>query len=154
VAVVGTGVVTTVDAVVVTAVVAMPRDVARRGRRNNDDVRAIASVSVVRLRLRWSAQCGQCEYGCSAECRKHLLHGSSFEELSSGVPILRPRREGRVRLQRILEAIIDVARDRGLSEIDGLVLSNNADMLKHVKRLGSSIKSFAESDFKLVSRSL
>lgn len=56
---------------------------------------------------------------------------------------------------RLLEAIIDVARDKGLSEIDGLVLSNNADMLKLVKRLGFSIKSFAEDpDFKLVSRAL
>jgi acetyltransferase len=56
---------------------------------------------------------------------------------------------------RLLEAIIDVARDKGLSEIDGLVLSNNADMLKLVKRLGFSIKSFAEdADFKLVSRTL
>ncbi|SDE58596.1 acetyltransferase [Variovorax sp. CF079] len=56
---------------------------------------------------------------------------------------------------RLLEAIIDVARDKGLSEIDGLVLSNNADMLKLVKRLGFSIKSFTEDpDFKLVSRAL
>jgi len=52
---------------------------------------------------------------------------------------------------RLMESIIDVARDKGLSEIDGLVLANNPDMLKLVRRLGFTVKSFPEDpDFKLV----
>ncbi|HEX7867551.1 MAG TPA: GNAT family N-acetyltransferase [Variovorax sp.] len=52
---------------------------------------------------------------------------------------------------RLMESIIDVARDKGLSEIDGLVLANNPDMLKLVRRLGFSVKPFPEDpDFKLV----
>jgi hypothetical protein len=100
VAVVGTAVVTiVVGTVVMTGVIAMPCDV-RRGRWNNDHVRAMAAVSMVRLSLSRSAQCAQCDYGCSAECEKHLLHGSSFEELYSGAPILRAKCEGQVRLER------------------------------------------------------
>ncbi len=52
---------------------------------------------------------------------------------------------------RLMESIIDVARDKGLAEIDGLVLANNPDMLKLVRRLGFAVKSFPEDpDFKLV----
>jgi acetyltransferase len=52
---------------------------------------------------------------------------------------------------RLMESIIDVARDKGLAEIDGLVLANNPDMLKLVRRLGFSVKPFPEDpDFKLV----
>ncbi|MDZ4360103.1 MAG: GNAT family N-acetyltransferase, partial [Variovorax sp.] len=52
---------------------------------------------------------------------------------------------------RLMESIIDVARDRGLSEMDGLVLAGNPDMLKLVRRLGFTVKSFPEDpDFKLV----
>jgi len=56
---------------------------------------------------------------------------------------------------RLMEGIIDVARDKGLSEMDGLVLANNKDMLKLVKRLGFSVKPFPEDpDFKLVNCAL
>ncbi|SEJ75260.1 acetyltransferase [Variovorax sp. OK212] len=52
---------------------------------------------------------------------------------------------------RLMESIIDVARDKGLAEMDGLVLANNPDMLKLVRRLGFTVKSFPEDhDFKLV----
>ncbi|SCX65468.1 bifunctional acetate--CoA ligase family protein/GNAT family N-acetyltransferase [Variovorax sp. EL159] len=52
---------------------------------------------------------------------------------------------------RLMESIIDVARDKGLAEIDGLVLANNPDMLKLVRRLGFSVKPFPEDpDFRLV----
>ena len=43
---------------------------------------------------------------------------------------------------RLMEGIIDVARDKGLSEIDGLVLATTPSMLKLMKRLG-----FASSRF-------
>ena len=56
---------------------------------------------------------------------------------------------------RLMESIIDVARDKGLAEIDGLVLANNPDMLKLVRRLGFAVKSFPEDpDFKLVTYQL
>ena len=52
---------------------------------------------------------------------------------------------------RLMESIIDVARDKGLAEMDGLVLANNPDMLKLVRRLGFTVKPFPEDpDFKLV----
>lgn len=52
---------------------------------------------------------------------------------------------------RLMESIIDVARDKGLTEMDGLVLANNPDMLKLVRRLGFTVKPFPEDpDFKLV----
>ena len=56
---------------------------------------------------------------------------------------------------RLMLSIMDVARDKGLSEIDGLVLANNPDMLKLMRRLGFSIKSYAEDpDFKIVTHRL
>jgi acetyltransferase len=56
---------------------------------------------------------------------------------------------------RLLESIIDVAREQGLAEIEGLVLSDNAGMLKLVKRLGFAVKPFPEDpDFRLVTRTL
>jgi acetyltransferase len=56
---------------------------------------------------------------------------------------------------RLMESIMDLARDKGLSEIDGLVLANNAGMLKLMKSLGFAIKRFAEDpDFKLVTHAL
>jgi acetyltransferase len=56
---------------------------------------------------------------------------------------------------RLLESIIDVARDRGLAEVDGLVLANNPDMLKLVRRIGFTVKPFPEDpDFKLVTYQL
>ena len=56
---------------------------------------------------------------------------------------------------RMMLSIMDVARDKGLSEIEGLVLANNPDMLKLMKSLGFSVKPFAEDrDFKLVTHTL
>jgi acetyltransferase len=56
---------------------------------------------------------------------------------------------------RLMESIMDVARDKGLAEIDGLVLANNASMLKLMKSLGFAVKRFAEDpDFNLVTRAL
>jgi acetyltransferase len=56
---------------------------------------------------------------------------------------------------RLMESIMDVARERGLAEIDGLVLANNAGMLKLMRSLGFSVKAFADDpDFKLVTHAL
>ena len=56
---------------------------------------------------------------------------------------------------RLMESIMDVAREKGLSEIEGLVLANNAGMLKLMRGLGYQVKSYAEDpDFKLVTHSL
>ena len=56
---------------------------------------------------------------------------------------------------RLMESIMDAARDKGLSEIDGLVLANNGNMLTLMKRLGFSVKRFAEDpDFTLVTHAL
>ncbi|MDE2400538.1 MAG: bifunctional acetate--CoA ligase family protein/GNAT family N-acetyltransferase [Burkholderiales bacterium] len=56
---------------------------------------------------------------------------------------------------RLMESITDVAREKGLSEIDGLVLSNNVTMLKLMRSLGFTVKPFPEDpDFKLVTRAL
>jgi len=56
---------------------------------------------------------------------------------------------------RLMEGITDVAREKGLADIEGLVLSHNTDMLKLMRGLGFTAKPFPEDpDFKLVSRSL
>jgi acetyltransferase len=56
---------------------------------------------------------------------------------------------------RLMLSIMDVAREKGLSEIDGLVLTNNPGMLKLMKSMGFSIKAFPEDpDFRLVSHPL
>lgn len=56
---------------------------------------------------------------------------------------------------RLMESIMDVARERGLTEIDGLVLANNASMLRLMKSLGFAVKRFAEDpDFNLVTHAL
>ena len=56
---------------------------------------------------------------------------------------------------RLMEGITDAAREKGLAEIEGLVLSNNADMLKLMRGLGFTVKPFPDDpDFKLVTRSL
>ncbi|WP_027476446.1 bifunctional acetate--CoA ligase family protein/GNAT family N-acetyltransferase [Curvibacter gracilis] len=56
---------------------------------------------------------------------------------------------------RLMECIMDVAREKGLSEIDGLVLANNQPMLKLMRGLGFSVKAFAEDpEFKLVTHPL
>ncbi|MBT0571581.1 bifunctional acetate--CoA ligase family protein/GNAT family N-acetyltransferase [Curvibacter sp. CHRR-16] len=56
---------------------------------------------------------------------------------------------------RLMQSIMDVARDQGLSEIVGLVLSNNPNMLKLMRSLGFSVKSDPDDpDFKIVSHPL
>ena len=56
---------------------------------------------------------------------------------------------------RLMLSIMEEARDKGLAEIEGLVLANNPGMLKLMKGLGFHIKSFAEDpDFKLVTHTL
>ncbi|MDD2609118.1 MAG: bifunctional acetate--CoA ligase family protein/GNAT family N-acetyltransferase [Giesbergeria sp.] len=56
---------------------------------------------------------------------------------------------------RLMHSIMDVAREKGLSEIEGLVLANNAPMLKLMRSLGYAIKSYEEDpDFKLVTHKL
>jgi acetyltransferase len=56
---------------------------------------------------------------------------------------------------RLMQSIMDVARDKGLAEMDGLVLANNPGMLKLMKSLGFAVKTFTEDpDFKLVTHVL
>ena len=52
---------------------------------------------------------------------------------------------------RLMHSIMEVARDRGLAEIQGLVLANNPTMLKLMRRLGFEVRAFDEDpDFRLV----
>jgi len=56
---------------------------------------------------------------------------------------------------RLMECIMEVAREKGLAEIEGLVLAKNPGMLKLMKSLGFSVKPFAEDpDFMLVTHPL
>jgi acetyltransferase len=56
---------------------------------------------------------------------------------------------------RLMESIMDVAREKGLSDIEGLVLANNDGMLKLMRSLGFTIKAFPEDrDFRLVTHAL
>lgn len=56
---------------------------------------------------------------------------------------------------RLMLSIMDFAREKGLTEIEGLVLANNPNMLKLMKGLGFAIKPFPEdADFKLVTHHL
>ena len=56
---------------------------------------------------------------------------------------------------RLMESIMDVARDKGLSEIIGLVLANNSGMLKLMRSLGFHVKRHAEDrEFMLVTHAL
>lgn len=56
---------------------------------------------------------------------------------------------------KMMQSIMAVARDRGLREIDGLVLANNAPMLRLMRSLGFTISSFEEDeDFKVASQRL
>jgi acetyltransferase len=56
---------------------------------------------------------------------------------------------------RLMLSIMDFAREKGLAEIEGLVLANNPNMLKLMKGLGFKIKAFPEDpDFKLVTHHL
>jgi acetyltransferase len=56
---------------------------------------------------------------------------------------------------RLMESIMDVARQKGLAEIEGLVLANNSGMLRLMRSLGFSVKAFPEDhDFKLCTYTL
>jgi acetyltransferase len=56
---------------------------------------------------------------------------------------------------RLMESIVEVAREKGLAEIEGLVLANNGSMLKLMKSLGFTVKRFPEEpEFNLVTRTL
>ena len=56
---------------------------------------------------------------------------------------------------RLMQAIMEVARDRGLAEIQGLVLATNPNMLKLMRRLGFEVKAFPEDpEFRLVAHQL
>ncbi len=56
---------------------------------------------------------------------------------------------------RLMLNIMEVAREKGLTEMNGLVLSNNPTMLKLMRRLGFSSKVYAEDhSFKLVTHVL
>jgi len=56
---------------------------------------------------------------------------------------------------RLMESIMEVAREKGLTEIEGLVLVKNPTMLNLMKSLGFSVKPFAEDrDFMLVTHTL
>ena len=56
---------------------------------------------------------------------------------------------------RLMLCIMEVAREKGLAEIEGLVLSQNSAMLRLMKSLGFVIKLFAEDpDFRLVTHAL
>jgi len=50
---------------------------------------------------------------------------------------------------------MEVAREKGLAEVDGLVLASNAGMLKLMRGLGFAIKPFPDDpEFKLVTHAL
>ena len=56
---------------------------------------------------------------------------------------------------RLMESIMDVARDRGLTEIIGLVLTNNGGMLRLMRSLGFTVKPYPDDpDFRLVTHPL
>ena len=56
---------------------------------------------------------------------------------------------------RLMESIMDVAREKGLQEIEGLVLANNTGMLRLMRSLGYTVKPYPDDpDFKLVTHSL
>lgn len=63
--------------------------------------------------------------------------------------------KGRGLGSRLMLSIMDFAREKGLTEIEGLVLANNPSMLKLMKSLGFTLKAFPEdADFKLVTQLL
>ena len=56
---------------------------------------------------------------------------------------------------RMMRSIMDVARDKGLREIIGLVLTKNSNMLKLMRSLGFSVKPYPDDpDFRLVTYQL
>ena len=58
-------------------------------------------------------------------------------------------------MKNVIQKARDAAREKGLADIEGLVLSHNADMLKLMRGLGFTVKPFPEEpDFRLVTRTL
>ena len=56
---------------------------------------------------------------------------------------------------RLMLSIMSFARAKGLTEIDGLVLANNANMLRLMTGLGYTVNPLPEDpDFKLVRKAL
>jgi len=56
---------------------------------------------------------------------------------------------------RLMLQIIDVARSRGLAEIEGLVLTHNDNMLRLMRNLGFHVGAFPEDpEFRLVTKAL
>ena len=56
---------------------------------------------------------------------------------------------------RLMLGIMDVARDKGLSQIDGLVLCKNSGMLKLMASLGFQIRPYPDDpDFRLCNKAL
>jgi acetyltransferase len=56
---------------------------------------------------------------------------------------------------RLMLSIMEAAREKGLAEIDGLVLANNPGMLKLMRSLGFTVKTYVEdADFKIVTHTL
>jgi acetyltransferase len=56
---------------------------------------------------------------------------------------------------RLMDSIMDVARERGLTEIVGLVLTNNDGMLRLMRGLGFTVKPYPDDpDFRLVTHAL
>ena len=63
--------------------------------------------------------------------------------------------KGRGLGSRLMLSIMDFAREKGLTEIEGLVLTHNASMLKLMRGLGFQVKPFPEdADFRLVTHPL
>ena len=55
----------------------------------------------------------------------------------------------------MMHSIMDVARSKGLEQIEGLVLSNNVPMLKLMRSLGFEVRRYEEDmDFRLCVRAL
>ena len=76
-----------------------------------------------------------------ASCEFSLVVGEDFKGQGLG--------------SRLMLSIMDFARAKGLSEIDGLVLTHNDNMLKLMRSLGFTIKSYPEDpDFRLVTKVL
>jgi acetyltransferase len=56
---------------------------------------------------------------------------------------------------RLMLSIMDFAREKGLTEIEGLVLTHNPAMLKLMRRLGFQVKAYPDDpDFRLVTHLL
>ena len=57
--------------------------------------------------------------------------------------------------RRLMQNLLDIARSRGLTQLVGLVLTNNAAMLRLMRALGYSVGTFPDDpDFRLVTRAL